>query len=367
MKVRQTFLLVSFIMVVGLLGLLLVVPSLAVDVLLNPRPAEVGPQPAQATGGKAWVSGWVSIPLSTCQTFDHDLGGDPNDYAVELWFLDTAETVDLDWGVNRYAYGGLEVGSSATKAYWRGVHWEQLDTNQIVVCRAASDIAADRVRIRVWDSSLEPDYDSGWTDIERGIDNTLTFSHNLGITATDLTVSLWFSGTEKGVHQYAYGGLADNPNLDDPKPEPAFHGAFWHNLDESTVQVRRERDDDYVEQVRVVVVHSTPPDYDSLVDRGDWQPVGLGATETFTHGLNWSPGLLTVRAECRHFSLGIHHKNAGAVFDSVLGWRGAFIHSLSRNSVDVERLLNDSSCQEVRVRVWKRGTATFLPLIVRGS
>jgi hypothetical protein len=368
MKIRKASILFPVLMVVVLIGLLLFVQNMAADEThTNPAVSNKQNTSSALEPSAGWSSGWVSIPLGTCETFNHNLGGDPNDYAVELWFLDTAENNDLGWGINRYAFGGLEYGTGTTPAYWRGVHWEKLDANKIVACRGANDIAADRVRIRVWDLPVDPDYDSGWTDIERGIDNTLTFSHNLGITATDLTVSLWFSGTEKGVHQYAYGGLADNPDLDDPKPEPAFHGAFWHDLDENTVKVRRERDDDYVEQVRVVVVHSAPPDYDSLVDRGGWQPVGLFATETFTHGLNWSPRLLTVRAECRHFGLGIHHKNAGAIFDSVLGWQGAFIHSLGRNTVEVDRLPNDSSCSEVRVRIWKRGAVIFLPLVVRGS
>jgi len=50
-----------------------------------------------------------------------------------------------------------------------------------------------------------------------------------------------------------------------------MEGAYWHNLTSNTVQVTRYPDDQQVKQVRVVLVHGTQPDYDSLVERGSWQ------------------------------------------------------------------------------------------------
>lgn len=37
----------------------------------------------------SWSSGWVDIATDTAVTFTHNLGGNPDDYAVELWFRDT--------------------------------------------------------------------------------------------------------------------------------------------------------------------------------------------------------------------------------------------------------------------------------------
>jgi hypothetical protein len=363
MASKRTLILAPVVTVLALLGLLLLAQSLAA----GPIPQDFFDRSGRSddvtsVGSASWSSGWVTVPRGECRAFDHNLGGDPDEYAVELWFLDTEANEDFGWGINRYAYGGIE-----SVGYWRGIHWEQLDANRIMLCRGANDIAADGVRVRVWIPRIDPDtvWASDWTAIDRGFDNTLVFTHGLGITATDLTVSLWFSGTEKGIHNYAYGGLADDPDKDDPKPEPEFHGAYWRNLEENTVRVTRERDDEYVEQVRVVVVHSDPPDYDSLVERGAWQSIGLGESVTFTHGLNWNPHLLMVRAECHDDGLGIHHRAAGGFYDSVLFWQGAFVHSLDWNTVAIERLIWDSSCREVRVRVWKQGARIYLPFVVR--
>jgi len=44
---------------------------------------------AALQGTTSWSSGWVDIATDTAVTFTHNLGGDPDDYAVELWFRDT--------------------------------------------------------------------------------------------------------------------------------------------------------------------------------------------------------------------------------------------------------------------------------------
>jgi hypothetical protein len=153
--------------------------------------------PAAASSSvRAWTSGWVPIAQDTCRIFNHSLGGDPDDYVVELWFLDTDEGI----GINRANYGGMEYQGN-----WHGGHWEQLTASTIKVCRQQDDRAADQVRIRISIPPRTPEYSSGWTDVNAG---TTIFTHGLGIAATDMTVSLWFSGTDRGIHQFAYGGLA---------------------------------------------------------------------------------------------------------------------------------------------------------------
>jgi hypothetical protein len=73
--------------------------------------------PAASSGVTAWSSGWVPIAQDTCRLFNHRLGGDPEDYVVELWFLDTDEGL----GINRANYGGMEFQGN-----WHGGHWEHL-------------------------------------------------------------------------------------------------------------------------------------------------------------------------------------------------------------------------------------------------
>ena len=179
----------------------------------NPAaPPRTYPASAALQPSPSWVTGWVPIAPNTCQVFPHNLGGDPDDYAVELWFGDT----DDGLGINRRSYGGLEVNGS-----WHGAHWQELTASTIKVCRQADDVAADRIRIRIWDPPVDSDYDSGWTDINPG--QTIVFSHNLGIAASDLTASLWFRGTTRGIHHFGYGGLA----VDGPQK---MLGGHWQNL-----------------------------------------------------------------------------------------------------------------------------------------
>jgi len=299
----------------------------------------------------SWGSGWVTIATDTCTVFNHNLASDPDDYAVELWFLDTDAS---GIGINRYGYGGLEVNGS-----WRGAYWQELTANTIKVCRNSDDIVADRINIRVWIPSTSPDdYDSGWTSINPG--QTITFPHNLGITATDLTVSLWFSGTIRGIHHFGYGGLA----VDGPQK---MLGAHWHNLTDNTVQVTRHPDDTDVEQVRVVVVHGDPPDYDSLVAFGGWKSIAQGLAFPFPHNLNWSPDMLLVRGECYDpVAGGINQWFAGGNHDWLVGWQGASLQKLTRNTVEVYRQVNDQVCPQFRVRIWKRQAMVYLPLVLKG-
>jgi hypothetical protein len=339
----------TWIMVGGLaLAALLILAGSAIA--SNPAgPPNVYPDAAAFQSASSWVSGWVTIAPNTCQVFHHNLGGDPDDYAVELWFLD----MDDGLGIHRRNYGGLEVNGS-----WHGAHWQELTANTIKVCRHSDDVAADRIRIRIWIPPTSPDYDSEWTPINPG--QTITFSHNLGITATDLTVGLWFSGTIRGIHHFGYGGLA----VDGPQK---MLGAHWHNLTDNTIQVSRHPDDTDVEQVRVILVHATPPDYDSLVALGGWHSVPAGGGYTFTHNLNWDPDVMLVRGECYDpVAGGISQWFAGGNHDWFTGWQGTNLQNLTRNTAVVFRQVNDQVCPQVRVRIWKRQIKVYLPLVLKG-
>jgi hypothetical protein len=317
-----------------------------------PGAPRVKPQALSAT---YWTSPWQSIATGNVHVFNHNLGGDPDEYAVEMWFRDT----DDGLGINRRSYGGLEVGDN-----WIGAHWQRLTASTIDVYRQPEDNAADYVRVRIWIPESDPgDYESDWMDINPG--QTITVPHGVGITATDLTVGMWFSGTALGRHHYGYGGLT----LDGPPSE--HQGAFWHHLTDMTVQVTRLANDMHTQQVRVAVVHADPPDYDSLVDLGGWRSITQAVPMPFTHGLHWNPNLLLVRAECYDSLglMGIHQMFAGGNHDgSGAGYfRGLGLQNLTANTVTALRLRDDEFCSQVRVRVWKRSMRVYLPLVMRGS
>jgi hypothetical protein len=325
-------------------------------VMASPAPpAGSGPDSPGAPGSTSdWSSGWVTIPLGTCSVFNHNVGGDVDDYAVDLWFWD----LDDGWGLNRRYYGGAEESGASY-----GVHWQGLTANTIRVCRGSSDDAADRVRIQVWDPPADPDYDSGWTDINQG--QTIIFPHNVGITHTDLTVGLTFSHTTWGIHNIGYGGLAVDTLTE-------MWGAHWHNLTDNAVRVTRHPDDPNIQQVRVIVVRGDTPHYDSLEDVGGWQPIATGRPFTFTHNLHWNPNLLMVRGECYSPTVGganggVHHWFAGGNHDWFNGWQGTNVQNLRSNTVQVFRQPDDDVCPQVRVRIWRRGFPVYLPLVMLSS
>jgi len=305
------------------------------------------PSPAASTAltTSGWNSGWRSVPVGQCLTLTHSLGAAPENYYMSLFFRDTNGSL----GVNRRNYGGLEYNNK-----WYGAYWQHLTSNTIQICRMAHDTGADQINLRLWIPDTAPDYDSGWQPITAG--TTSTFTHNLGITATELSVGLWFSGTLRGIHHYGYGELT----VDAP---PTLRGAYWHNLTDNAVQVSRAMNDTDIEQVRVLVKSSAPPTYDS-----GWQPLERGHIITFTHNLSRSANLLLVRGECYSDTVGgpgIHQHFAGGNYSAFGGWQGISIQNLTANTLQIARRANDASCPQVRARIWAPEYKIYLPLTLK--
>lgn len=349
MNDKRVGILIAVLTGLGLTALLLLAGYHTAGASLRPP---IGPEHSLDSSGASgsaseWNSGWVTVAQGTCQIFNHNLGGNPDNYAVELWFLDTDEGI----GINHANYGGMEVGGD-----WHGGNWQHLTANTVQVCRQANDRGVDQLRVQVSIPPGSPDFVSPWTNILPG--QTIVFTHGLAITDTDLTVNLWFSGTTRGIHHFSFGGLAvDGPQL--------MLGAHWYNLSANTVQVTRHPDDTDIEQVRVTVVHGAEPAYDSLEDLSGWRFIARGTEFTFTHNLNWNPDMLLVRGECFSSTLGIHQLLAGGNHDWFVGWQGAHLQNLTENTVRVVRRQDDQICPLVRVRVWRRSTSIYLPFVVR--
>jgi len=340
----------TLIMLTLALSLLLLLLVALGSALAAPQ-VSVALAPQAAGAGASWSSGWVNIAPSQVLHFDHDLGLPPEQLGVEMWFRDT----DGHAGIHRIAYGGLEANGK-----YYGAYWFHLTANSIAVTRLLFDKLADQVLIRVW-AVDPPEYDSGWIDMSTG---NLHLDHNLGITATDLVASVWFSGTAKGIHHYGYGTLTVG------KEE---HGAYWMRLTDNSIEVYRRAADEDVEQVRVVISVPDPPAYDSLIALGDWQDIARGGVFTFTHNLNWDPNLLTVRMDCYDTASsgqGINHSYAGGnVYNDTIA-RGYHLQNLTANTVRVVRRKDDVSCDQARVRIWKRTPTIrplFMPLVMQAS
>ena len=283
----------------------------------------------------------------TSQVFNHNLGVAPELYAVELLFQDS----DDGWGINRRNYGGLEANG---KTY--GAYWSNLTSTSITINREANDNSADLIRVQVWVPATAPSFDSGWRDINPG--QTLNLGHALDVTATDLTVGLWFKSAADGINHRSYGGRETGTG--------AQLGAYWHNLTNTSVQVTRFPNDVYAQQVRLYIVNGATPAYDSLASLGSWQSVATGSIFTFTHNLNWPPEILLVRGECRDPAAGgegINQLYAGGVYGTAAGWRGAHIQNLTSTTVQFVRRQSDVNCPQARLVIAVRGSWVNLPSI----
>lgn len=292
-------------------------------------------------------SGWMAINRGETITLTHDLGGNPDDYAVQLWFWD----IDGGFGVNRRAYGGLEAGGD-----YYGAAWQRLTSSIIQVYRHTNDTMADMVRVSIWRSVPDVQYCSGWGVVNPG--DSLHISHNLGGNPNNYTVSLWFKqltgqGGQRplGANHHAYGGMED---------QGVRQGAYWHNLDADSVDITRLPDDTFADQVRVCVAVSDEPDYNS-----GWVALGQEQTRTLSHDLNHNVNRYVVRMEFRDSDpdgLGTHIRSMGgnAVGDQFVG---ANWQSLTDTTIDVYRCANDWAADQVRVRIWYRPVRVYLPVV----
>jgi hypothetical protein len=107
------------------------------DVLYQGALVGAFPQPA-------WDSEWRTISQGTCSLLEHQLGGDADDYLVDLQFKDTTGNPPL-MGIHNYGYGCDTDGVN-----YRGAFWRSLTSTSIVVCRCLSDDRVGEVRVRIW-------------------------------------------------------------------------------------------------------------------------------------------------------------------------------------------------------------------------
>ena len=280
----------------------------------------------------AWSSGWVDIAAGTVLTFTHNLGGSPGDYAVELWFRDTAPG---GLGINQRGAGGLE----ANDRYY-GAYWQNLTSNTIQVVRLRDDIFADQVYVQVWIPD-PPDWESGWVDIAAG--TLVTLTHNLGGNRNSYTVGLWFRDTTpggSGMNIAGYGGL---------EMAGQIRGAGWQDLTNTTISIRRYPDDVWADQVRVRIFIPDPPDWDS-----GWVDIAAGTVVTLTHDLGGNLTHYVIRDWHRDTALdgiGINQQFFGG-YEAGGTFFGANWQDLTGTDISCFRFADDWVADQVRIRIW---------------
>jgi hypothetical protein len=91
----------------------------------------------------AYDSDWFAVASATCETKTHSLGGNVNNYVVDLQHKKTISGSPM--GINNSGIGGDNDGATA-----RGGSWQNLNTSTIDVCRWYADVSTNELRVRIW-------------------------------------------------------------------------------------------------------------------------------------------------------------------------------------------------------------------------
>lgn len=311
-------------------------PSRAPDLSREPFPL----------GEPAYDSGWAWITAGSPLTLNHNLGGDRDDYVVDLIFRRLE-------GAHHLSYGADWVGDDP-----KGAYWYDLTTTQIRVLRVAGDNYVVQVRVRIW-VVPHADADSGWHAIE--FPEFLEFHHDLGGNTDDYLVYLEAKNAA-GVHHLFYGSQYSRDDVGNLRGR----GFSWCLLTSERITVRRPPSDLAADQVRVRIWRVPQADYDS-----GWIPIDQGQFLTLEHGLGGPFGDFVVDLQFKAtYFFGINQLSYGldtyltSDRSSVQGEMGATWYDLSGGFIRVTRGFSDDRADQVRVRIWLPWRV-YLPLIFK--
>jgi len=100
---------------------------------------DIGPDNGAPFPRPAYDSGWITLAQGADTVLTHNIGGDVDNYFVDLWFKGAA-------GRHNYAYGG-EIDPAWG---YRGAYWRELTNTQVEVYRNPDDGSITQVRVRIW-------------------------------------------------------------------------------------------------------------------------------------------------------------------------------------------------------------------------
>lgn len=284
----------------------------------------------------AWSSGWQAVAAGGSLTFNHNLGGDPDDYVVDLMMRNGAT-------IHQRGLGGDALAGESP----RGAFWYHLTDSSVSIHRNAADTDAPELLMRIFRAPA-PDYDSGWQAVTAGAGVTL--DHALGGPWNDLYVDLQLKddGGPWGVHAWGLGGDYSGTTLT---------GASWWGLTGSRIHLWRCPDDDIADRLRVRIWASRAPAYDS-----GWTAVPAPGTHFLPHHLGGDSDAYVVDLQLRDTDLspaiGVNSRGYGGdnYYDFAasedlglgVGWS-----QLTSDTINVTRFPNDVTAEETRIRIWQ--------------
>ena len=302
-------------------------------------------------------SGWIGIsPGGAATTLHHNLGGNANDYVVDMQYRSSGS------GVNQRYYGGNDFGAKAFHGsrnnHRVGLYWRTLTNSVITLYRRPNDDYAPQVRVRIW-KRPRPTYDSGWVSLNPG--QALALAHHIGGNADDYVVDMQYKASDvHGVNQRYYGGADFGAHPPSGMHENDRVGAYWRSLTNDRIVIYRRPNDIYAPKIRIRIWRywqPTPPDYDS-----GWRTINPGQVKTLNHHLNGSQTHYLVDMQYkvngsdgvnqRYYGgadFGAHPAPGHAAEDRV----GVYWRTLTNNSITLFRRAEDTYAARVRVRIWR--------------
>jgi len=304
--------------------------------------------------GFGYDSGWVSVEPDKALTLIHNLGGDTDDYVVDMQY----RTDDVN-GVNQRYYGGVDFGAKAfggtmndkrVSAYWRS-----LTTSSITIYRRPDDIYAEQVRIRIW-LSPSPDYDSGWISLVAGA-AAKVLNHGLGGNADDYVVDMQYRMSDaNGVNQRYFGGTDFGATAFGGGHEDERVGLYWRSLNNASIALFRRAEDVYTPEARIRIWVRPAAAYDS-----GWVSLDEDQARTLVHNLGGDPADYVVDMQYRTDDVnGVNLRYYGGADLGANPGPGhnaddrvaAYWRSLTASSIIVYRRPEDTYAPEVRIRIF---------------
>jgi hypothetical protein len=306
----------------------------------------------------SYDSGWVSATIGALTGFNHYIGGNPRDYAVDLQFRNVAD------GVHQRFYGGMDKGKEAGEIGLNeddriGAWWSHLSERSINVFRREEDTFAPEVRVRIWNfwKPQSPNYDSYWVALEQG--NTAVLNHNLQMGHDVMFVDMQQLASNGVINHISYGGM----DLGPPTNPDNRVGAYWFHLTGDNISVFRRNEDDQAALVRVRMWVMPRADYDS-----GWAMLTAGGVATvLNHNLGGDAADYLVDMEQSCVMDGVNQifyggKDMGAKASGTLSENdrvGAQWSNLTDTSITVYRRSEDDFAQSVRIRIWRMAKPDF--------
>jgi nicotinamide mononucleotide adenylyltransferase len=299
-------------------------------------------------------SGWTTINKDELKMFMHGVDGHVDDYVMDLQYKHPT------WAIHHMFFGGNDLGNNNpldTNENDRvGAYWTDVNPNTIYVYRRAEDPYAPEVRIRIWRvwNPTAPIYDSLWRDI--AADTILGLNHNQSYAPEDGLLDLQFKSSTSGINQTYYGGCDFGSKTSAGAVDNDRTGAYWYNLSNTSVTIKRRVEDIYATQVRLRIWDMPKPDYNS-----GWVNLAQNASALLNHNLGEDEKDYLVDLQFKSPIYGINHIfYGGGDFGNnpPTGLNendrmGAYWRKLDNTSIEILRRPEDIYAPQVRLRIWR--------------